>query len=164
MSNHYHLLVVTPDANLSKGMRRLNGVYTQRIEQVRGHVGHVLQGRYKPILVRKKAYLLELARYAVFNPVLARMTRHASDWRWSSYRGTVGAVDAPKWMETRSILSAFATTETEAVGCYIRFVTDGKGQPSPWEQLKNQVSLGSDASIDTMRRKVPPDRDLRELP
>ena len=62
MSNHYHLLVVTLDANLSKGMRQLNGVYTQRINRLHGRVGHVFQGRYTAILVQKGAYLLELGR------------------------------------------------------------------------------------------------------
>jgi putative transposase len=62
------------------------------------------------------------------------------------------------------ILSAFAAIGTEATERYIRFVADGKGQMSPWEQLNNQVFLGSEAFIDAMRRKVPPDRDLREVP
>jgi REP element-mobilizing transposase RayT len=73
MSNHYHLLVETPEANLSKGMRQLNGVYTQRFNRTYARVGHVFQGRYKAILVQKEAYLLELARYVVLNPVRARM-------------------------------------------------------------------------------------------
>ena len=61
MSNHYHLLIETPDANLSKGMRQLNGVYTQAFNRANDRVGHVFQGRYKGILVEKQSYLLELA-------------------------------------------------------------------------------------------------------
>jgi REP element-mobilizing transposase RayT len=64
MTNHYHLLVETPDANLAKGMRQLNGVYTQRFNRIYERVGHVFQGRYKAILVQKQTYLLELARYS----------------------------------------------------------------------------------------------------
>lgn len=71
MTNHYHILVETPDANLSKGMRYLNGVYTQRFNRKHSRVGHVFQGRYKAILVEKDHYLLELARYIVLNPVRA---------------------------------------------------------------------------------------------
>ena len=56
MSNHYHLLIETPDANLSKGMRQLNGVYTQWFNRAHGRVGHVFQGRYKAILVEKESY------------------------------------------------------------------------------------------------------------
>jgi len=69
MSNHYHLLIETPDGNLSKGMRQLNGLYTQDFNRAHKRVGHVYQGRYKAILVEKQAYLLELARYIVLNPV-----------------------------------------------------------------------------------------------
>jgi putative transposase len=68
MSNHYHLLVETPDANLSKGMRQLNGVFTQSMNRKHHCVGHLFQGRYKAILVDKDAYLLELCRYIVLNP------------------------------------------------------------------------------------------------
>jgi len=73
MSNHYHLLIETPDGNLSKGMRQLNGLYTQDFNRAHKRVGHVYQGRYKAILVEKQAYLLELARYIVLNPVRAEM-------------------------------------------------------------------------------------------
>ncbi len=86
MGNHYHLLAETPDSNLSAGMRQLNGVYTQRFNRIHRRVGHLFQGRYKAILVQKDAYLLELSRYIVLNPVCARMVRTARDWPWSNYR------------------------------------------------------------------------------
>ena len=86
MSNHYHLLIETPEANLSNGMRQLNGVYTQAFNRRHGWVGHVLQGRFKSILVEKESHLLELARYVVLNPVRANMVRYARQWKWSSYR------------------------------------------------------------------------------
>ena len=81
MTNHYHLLVETPDGNLAKGMRELNGVYTQRFNRVHARVGHVFQGRYKAILVQKDAYLFELARYVVLNPVRAGMVRTPGEYR-----------------------------------------------------------------------------------
>ena len=80
MGNHYHLLVETPDGNLGQGMRQMNGVYTQRFNRRHGRAGHVFQGRYKSILVQKDAYLLELSRYIVLNPVRARLVRSAKDW------------------------------------------------------------------------------------
>ena len=164
MTNHYHLLVETPGANLAKGMRQLNGVYTQRFNRTYERVGHVFQGRYKAILVQKETYLLELARYVVLNPVRARMVRRAGDWPWSSYRAMVGEAAAPEWLQTRGILAAFGETEAEAVAHYVRFVAEGKGQPAPWERLQHQVFLGSDAFVEAMRRKVPAGRDLREVP
>ena len=75
MDNHYHLLIETPEANLSKGMRQLNGVYTQSFNRAHGRVGHVFQGRYKAILVERDSYLLELARYIVLNPLRAGMVK-----------------------------------------------------------------------------------------
>ncbi len=88
MSNHYHLLIETPDANLSKGMHQLNGIYTQTCNRTHNRMGHVFRGRYKAILVEKDSYLLELARYLVLNPVRAGMVRSAKDWPWRSYRAT----------------------------------------------------------------------------
>ena len=164
MTNHYHLIIETPDANLAKGMRELNGVYTQRFNRVYNRVGHVFQGRYKAILAQKEAYLLELARYVVLNPVRARMVRTPGKYPWSSYRAMIGEEAAPVCLETRWILASFGETEAEAVEGYTRFVAQGRGQPSPWEHLKHQVFLGSDAFVDTMQSKVPQDRDLREIP
>ncbi|WP_419174749.1 transposase [Desulfosediminicola sp.] len=76
MDNHYHLLVETPDGNLSSGMRQLNGVYTQYANRAHNTVGHVFQGRYTSILVEKDSHLLELCRYIVLNPVRARLCVH----------------------------------------------------------------------------------------
>ncbi len=75
MGNHYHLLIETPKANLSPGMRQLNGIYTQAFNRRHARVGHVLQGRFKAILVDKDSYLLELCRYIVLNPVRANMVK-----------------------------------------------------------------------------------------
>ncbi|MCP4698341.1 MAG: addiction module toxin RelE, partial [Gammaproteobacteria bacterium] len=161
---HYHLFVETPDANLSKGMRQLNGVYTQHFNKNHQRVGHVFQGRFKAIAVQKEVYLLELARYVVLNPVRARMVREAGEQPWSSYRAMAGRVSAPKWLETRWILAAFGRTEEQAVDGYVRFAAEGKGLPSPWEQLKNQVFPGTDVFVETMKRKIPQERDLSEIP
>ncbi len=79
MSNHYHLLIETPDASLSRGMRQLHGVYTQAFNRAYGRAGHVFQGRYKAILVEKESYLLELSRYIVLNPMRAGMVTSPGD-------------------------------------------------------------------------------------
>ncbi|WP_126455863.1 REP-associated tyrosine transposase [Sulfuriflexus mobilis] len=164
MDNHYHLLIETPDKNLSKGMRHLNGVYTQRFNHTHGRVGHVFQGRYKAILVEKDAYLLELARYIVLNPVRARMVRAAKEWPWSSYRATVGQRVPQKWLHTDWILSAFAKQKKTAMTRYKTFVSEGKHQPSPWEQLKNQIFLGDEAFVENMLCKMSPEIKLSEIP
>lgn len=164
MSNHYHLVVETPQPNLAKGMRELNGVYTQRFNRLYQRVGHVFQGRYKAILVQKEAYFLELARYVVLNPVRAGMVDSVEAYPWSSYRAMIGEVVAPEWLERRATLAAFADTESEAVAHYRRFVAEGANQPSLWEQLKQQVFLGSEAFVDSLRRQIPPGLDLRDVP
>lgn len=164
MSNHYHLLMETPDANLAKGMRQLNGVYTQRFNAVHGRCGHVFQGRYKAIIVQKETYLKELARYIVLNPVRAGMVSHPVDWPWSSFRATTVEMACPDWLRRDWLLSAFGTTEQAAVASYRRFVVDGIGQPGPWEQLKHQVFLGSEAFVDNLRHRLPKNRDLSEVP
>ena len=86
MDNHIHLLIDTPQPNLSRGMRQLNGVYTQRFNRRHRRVGHLFQGRYKSILVEKEGYLLELARYIILNPVRVKMVKTLERYPWSSYR------------------------------------------------------------------------------
>ncbi len=164
MTNHYHLLMETPDGNLSKGMRQLNGVYTQRFNERHGRCGHVFQGRYKAIIVQKDAYLTELSRYIVLNPVRARMVARPEAWPWSSYRATVGDEPCPAWLRRDWLLSTFGETERTAISAYRRFVADGIGQTGPWEQLRHQVFLGSETFVEDLRRKLPPDRDLSEIP
>jgi putative transposase len=90
MNNHYHLLIETPYGNLSRGMRQLNGLYAQRFNKKHKRVGHLFQGRCKAILVDKDNYLLELCRYVVLNSVRAKIVKDPKDWKWSTYRATVG--------------------------------------------------------------------------
>ena len=101
MSNHYHLIIETLDSNLTKGMRQLNGVYTQTTNRRHKRTGHLFQGRYKAILVDKESYLLELTRYVVLNPVRAKgMVRSIEDWPWSSYLSMINKVSAENWLTT----------------------------------------------------------------
>ena len=95
MGNHYHLLIETPGPNLSRGMRRLNGSYTQRFNWRHQRVGHLLQGRFKSLVVERETYLLELCRYVVLNPVRAGMVATPADWPWSSYGATAGLRTPP---------------------------------------------------------------------
>jgi len=163
MTNHYHLLVETPDSNLSKGMRYLNGVYTQRFNRKHSRVGHVFQGRYKAILVEKEAYLLELSRYIVLNPVRAGMVESAERWEWSSYAATAGLVVAPSWFDKNLILGSFGKQKKVAIERYMEFVSNGVQQPSPWTMLKNQIYLGSDAFIEQAQTNIT-DKKISEVP
>lgn len=152
MSNHYHLLIETPEGNLVNGMRRLNGVYTQVFNRRHGRVGHVLQGRYKSILVDKDAYLLELARYIVLNPVRAGMAQRVEDWPWSSYAITASKRESPGWLDAEWIVKQFGTDSSAARQAYRRFVRDGVDGASPWGALRGQVYLGEDKFLARMER------------
>jgi putative transposase len=164
MGNHYHLLIETNTPALSKGMKYLNGTYTQYFNRRHQRVGHVFQGRFKAILVQKEAYLLELARYIVLNPVRAQMVRSAKDWPWSSYRATAGYTDNHPCLTTDWILAGFSEIKNEAQQRYCDFVRAGLRQPSPWQQLKNQIYLGTDHFVHEMQSKIDPEQSLNDIP
>jgi len=142
MGNYYHLLVGTPDGNLAAGMRQLNGVYTRRFNARYARVGHLFQARYSAIMVERESYLLKVARYVVLSPVRARMVRRPEEWPWSSYRASVGAEEAPDWLDVDWLLSHFGANRSGAVAAYRRFAEAGQGQPAPWKQLRNYSSWG----------------------
>lgn len=152
MTNHYHLLVETVDGNLSRGMRQLNGAYTQSFNRRHGMVGHLLQGRYKSILVQKETYLLELTRYIVLNPLRAGMVESLEEWRWSSYPFVTGQETLPPWLDTDWLLGQFGTQRGEAIRSYSQFVMAGKGLPSPLEKTRHQLLLGDDAFAESHRQ------------
>jgi putative transposase len=160
MNNHYHLLLETPRANLSLGMRQLNGRYTQVFNRRHHRVGHLLQGRFTAILVEKEAHLLELCRYVVLNPVRAKIVTHPRLWMWSSYRGTAGELTGPGWLVTEWILAQFGARQREAQLRYRQFVAEGREGPRPWDQLQGQIYQGSDDFIAAHQ----PDRVIREIP
>lgn len=154
MGNHYHLVVETPDGNLSKGMRQLNGLYTQYSNRRHKRVGHLFQGRYKAILVDKDAYLLELSRYVVLNPVRARMVKRPNQWPWSSYHAMVGAQNPPKWLIVDALLVQFARSRAVARRRYERFVAEGIGAQSLWNDLRGQIYLGDERFVERMQAKL----------
>ena len=163
MTNHYHLVVETPEGNLSLGMRQLNGVYSQAFNNRHKRVGHVFQGRYKSILVDKDSYLKELSRYVILNPVRAKMVELPEGWRWSSYLAMIGKTERLDWLEYDWLLSQFSSVENEAVSQFERFVLDGLTANSPWLSLRNQIYLGDENFVErclnqnskTISREIP---------
>lgn len=164
MDNHFHLLIETPESNLSRGMRQLNGVYTQRFNRRHRKVGHLFQGRFKAILVERDSYLLELARYVVLNPVRAKMVQAPADYAWSSYRPTLGLDAVPAALSTDWLLGQFARTKAVARQRYQAFVLAGLSQPSPWKALKGQVLLGSEAFVKKIRPQLKVTEGTAEVP
>ena len=164
MENHYHLLIETPNANLSKGMRELNGVYTQGFNQRHRRVGHLFQGRYKAILVEKDNHLLSLCRYVVLNPVRVGLIKRPEQWRWSSYRVTMGLVKRPSFLTIDWVLSQFGGRKKVAMEKYRRFVMEGIGKESPWETLKGQIFWGTEEFIKQLRGLLEEKGGLKEVP
>ncbi len=167
MDNHYHLVIETPKPNLAKGMRQLNGVYTQAFNRRHDRAGHVFQGRYKAIIVDRDRFLLDLCSYVVLNPVRTGKVRSAVHWRWSSYRAVAGRVACPNWLDCDNLLAAFGKQRKRAVQAYAQSVKQRKDLPSIWEHLRNQIYLGDEAFVRRMQRKLKGRKksgDLSEIP
>jgi len=164
MGNHYHLLIETPEPTLSRGMRHLNGIYTQGFNRRHERVGHLLQGRFKAILVEKEAHLLELARYVVLNPVRAGISTTAGQWKWSNYRATAGLGPAPAWLDTEWTLEQFSPRR-DAERRYRGFVAEGKGSGyAPWEELVSQIYLGGEGFRKRVQEMVSAGTRSRQIP
>lgn len=163
MDNHYHLVIETPEGNLSKGMRQLNGVYTQAYNRRHRRVGHLFQGRYKAILVEKESYLLEVCRYVVLNPVRARAVKRVERWKWSSYRGTGGLEKPHGCLSTDWILERFSFRRVQAEREYRGFVRAGIGG-SIWDKVKGQSLLGEEGFVERLRKYLEGREDIREIP
>jgi len=164
MDNHYHLMIETPDGNLSLGMRQLNGVYTQARNKRHSKTGHLFQGRYKAILIQKDTHLLEVCRYVVLNPVRARMVEKPEDWRWSSYRATGGKETAHPCLATDWVLGQFSRTRGKAEKEYRQFVKWGIGKETIWNEVKGQALLGEDDFVDSLADHLRRHKDIPEIP
>jgi REP element-mobilizing transposase RayT len=158
MTNHYHLLVETPEPNLSRGMRQLNGRYTQRFDRRHRRAGHLFQGRFNGILVERESHLLELARYVVLNPVRAGLVQSAEDYPWSSLQATLGLAPAPDWLAAGEMLATFGSIRR-----YGEFVREGAAGRSPLSAVRGVV-LGSDAFLASLRPRLGETAGQREIP
>lgn len=105
MDNHYHLLIRTPRANLSRAMRHIDGVYTQRFNRFERRDGSLFRGRYKAIIIDAENYLVALSRYIHRNPVEAKVCKLAADYQWSSYQSFHNPGQKPGWLITEEILN-----------------------------------------------------------
>lgn len=161
MDNHYHFVIHTRRANLSRLMQQLNGVYTQDYNRRHSKVGHLFQGRFKGILVDENAYLLEVCRYVDLNPVRARMVRDPGKWPWSSYGAHTGQAPSPVWLDTPAIhgylLGRDAVTPADRRKAGLRYaalVAAGKGVKLWDEALVQQIFLGSSEFAERMQALI----------
>jgi hypothetical protein len=157
-------VIETPDGNLSKGMRQLNGVYTQAFNKKHKRVGHVLQGRYKAILIQKESHLLEVIRYVVLNPLRAKIAQKPEWWKWSSYRSIAGKEKAEKFLTIDWILEQFGDDRATAQRRYCEFVREGIGQESIWKKVEGQSLLGKAKFVEELSRYVKGKEQIKEIP
>ena len=184
MDNHYHLVMETGEANLSLGLQWLNGGYSQAFNKRHHRSGHLLEGRFKAIIVEPQRWGLELSRYVHLNPVrvgrfaLDKGTQsrnrrgtgieHGSDlWQarinylreypWSSYRAYIGLEPSPDWLVCETVLSWMRGSEEDPRTAYQRYVEEAVREgirQTPWDQLAAQVVLGSQEFVDSLRDRV----------
>lgn len=123
MGTHYHLIVQTPNANLASGMQMLNGRYAQRFNWRHSRRGHLFGGRYMSVLIQDDAHLVAAHRYVARNPVRAGICDDPAAWRWSSYRGVIGLVAPPMFLDVKGALSAFALSGRPARAAFAAIVS-----------------------------------------
>lgn len=164
MGNHYHLLLETPEEGLSRGMRALNGRYAQWFNWRHRRRGHMLEGRFRSVLVQKQSHLLELHRYVVLNPVRAGLVERAGDWKWSSYRATAGLGEAPEWLEVDWTLGQFARSRAAARSAFRRFVAEGKASGETIDEFGRGGLLGDEQFVRGIQKRLEGKRISDEIP
>ena len=167
MGNHFHLVLNTRQANLSRLMRHINGVYTQRFNRRHGLVGHLFQGRFKAVLVDRDAYLIALCRYVERNPVAAGIVKEPADWAWSSCRAHLGQAPTPPWLDSDGLHSyligrplAGVADRNRARLLYAELIEQAQdGDATFWDDaLRSQVYLGDESFVERMQAQVQPRR------
>lgn len=168
MPNHYHLLLQTPKANLSRAMRHLNGVYTQRHNRHHKKDGPLFRGRYKAILVQEDEYLTHLIRYIHLNPVQADLTEDLSKYPWTSHRDYLKGQDQAPWLHVRLGLAFFSNQLKQVLKEYHRFMKDGVDSKTMafYGKKKQSPILGDPDFLDHIKEKyILTDRKLSvEIP
>ncbi len=166
MSNHYHLMIETPEGNLSRIMKHINNSYTNYFNIKRKRAGHLLQGRYKAILIEADAYAAELSRYIHLNPVRAKMVSSPEEYKWSSYR-FYSEGEAPSWLSTGFVLGYFGSEPEEQSRSYRTYIMEAIGKKF-FDPLSGSVAstiLGSDDFVRDIREKYLEGRDSeRDIP
>lgn len=138
LPNHVHVFLETPEPNLGKGMRILNGMYAQRFNGRYERVGHVFQGPYKAESLIRDRHLLEVCRYIPMNPVRAGLCDDPASWPWSSYSALAGLSEPPSFLEIRFVRSLFGGSDG-----YRAFVA-GRGTAATWSRLGREQVAGHD--------------------
>lgn len=155
MTNHFHLVVQTTDATLSRGMHWLNTSYAAWFNRRHARAGHLFQGRFHSIVIEKAAYFAEVLRYVVLNPVRAKMVNRPEEHRWSSFRATAGIDAAPDWLAVDEALALFGADPKAASAGYARYVAAKiTFDESLWDQVRHGIFLGTEPWLLQARKAV----------
>jgi REP element-mobilizing transposase RayT len=158
MTNHYHLVLQTESANLSKGMQAFAGRYTQDFNRRHARDGQVFRGRFKAILVERDSYLLPLIRYVVLNPVLAKLVDEPGAWRWSSYRATAGKARAPDFLDLSWLIGSYGFAMAPAREAWCAHIAEGLTDREKVlaleKTLRNRSILGGSEFVRAARRRT----------
>jgi putative transposase len=162
MDNHYHLLLSTPDGNLNRVMRHINGVYTQRYNRMEKTDGPLFRGRYKAILVDVGAYLLCVSRYIHLNPVAAGIVKKAHQFHCSSYRAYIGKIVPPVWLNTAETLGMVG--ERSRLQRYQDFVNGGVDLDTQrfYNDKKLSPIYGRQSFVKKMEKRLTPHHEVPE--
>ncbi|WP_228723246.1 REP-associated tyrosine transposase [Desulfosediminicola flagellatus] len=155
MPNHYHLLVHTPKGNLSRCMRHINGVYTQRFNRQHHKEGQLFRGRYKAVLVDKDNYLLEVLRYIHRNPLKAGLVKTLDQFSWSSHKAYLSKAKKWSWLQKEPLLAQITPIVSRQKAAYLDFVSLGESKElERFYSLKNLPSmLGSSSFKEYIKEK-----------
>ncbi|MDY6824830.1 MAG: transposase [Thermodesulfobacteriota bacterium] len=165
MPTHYHLLVHTPHANLSRSMRHLNGIYTQRYNRRHGCDGQLFRGRYKAIVVEEDSYLLQLARYIHKNPVKAGIVESPDDYPWSSHNAYISGAKKWDWVYRQFLLSMLAPNKQASVRAYKAFMAETDDEVENILEGKKWPSfLGSAGFAGWIKAQFHPSKTDDEVP
>ncbi len=166
MSNHYHILLQTPQANLSRCMRHINGIYTQRYNRQYGCDGQLFRGRYKAVLVDADTYLLELLRYIHRNPVRAGIVKQVNAYDWTSHGGYVSSKKDWRWLYKDFLLDILEPNKERQRSAYRKFVTgeDNKEILHFFQKKNLPAILGKETFIDNIREKFSQNKQHLEMP
>jgi len=166
MTNHDHLFVETPGANLSAGMQHYNGSYTGYFNRRHRRAGHLFQGRFKGHLIEEEGYFLEVSRYIHLNPVRAGVVDRPADWPWGSCPGYVRASRKLPWITYGRVLGEFGRTGSQSRRSYGRFLRAAlDAEPaSPFDRAVRGLLLGSGGFVDRVRRLLDEKPEDPEVP
>jgi REP element-mobilizing transposase RayT len=164
MNNHYHLLLRTRRANLSKCMQWVGVTYTNRFNSLNSHSGHLFQGRFKSMIVQNDAYLLRLSYYIHRNPVRAGMVERLADYRWSSYANYAQGKKGPDWLTTKLLLSRFVNAKNPHRAYRNAVQAYSKEEHLLWEELRHGFILGSKQFVETIKDRYLPMSPNTEMP